>query len=219
MHRQYVLKTLALGSLCSVLLFIFRSFYFQSTEYWYLNWNLFLAWLPLLFAGILVHQLRTKRWLRWQTILTTVLWLGFLPNSFYLVTDFMHLQHTTNASLLFDAVLIFAFSVNGFALGYLSVAMIHKELKKRLQSRDVLIVLSVIFLACSFAIYLGRYLRWNTWDVLINPAGILFDVTDQFINPGAYGQSFLTTALFFVFITSTYAIICRFASLLQFKKR
>jgi uncharacterized membrane protein len=115
--------------------------------------------------------------------------------------------------------MLFSFSLNGFILGYLSVAMIHKELKKRLQSRDVQIVLAAIFLACSFAIYLGRYLRWNTWDVLINPAGILFDVTDQFINPGAYGQSFLTTALFFVFISSTYALICRFASLLQFKKQ
>jgi len=219
MHRQYVLKTLALASLSSVALFIFRAFYFQSTEYWYLLWNLFLAWLPLLFAGILVQQLQSQRWLRWKSMLTTILWLGFLPNSFYLVTDFIHLQHTVNESLLYDSVLIFSFSLNGFILGYLSLAMIHKELKKRLQPRDVMIVLGFIFLACSFAIYLGRYLRWNTWDVLINPAGILFDVTDQFINPAAYGQSFLTTALFFVFITSTYAIICQFASLLQFKKR
>ena len=219
MHRQYVLKTLALASLGSLALFIFRAFYFQSTEYWYLNWNLFLAWLPLLFSWILVQQLASHRWLRWQTILTTILWIGFLPNSFYLVTDFIHLQHTANASLLYDSVMLFSFSLNGFILGYLSVAMIHKELKKRLQSRDVQIVLATIFLACSFAIYLGRYLRWNTWDVLINPAGILFDVTDQFINPGAYGQSFLTTALFFVFISSTYALICRFASLLQFKKQ
>ena len=219
MHRRYVLKTLALSSLGSVALFVFRALYFQSTDYWYLLWNLLLAWLPLLFAGILVQQLRTQRWLRWQSMLTTILWLGFLPNSFYLVTDFIHLQHTANNSLLYDAVLLFSFSLNGFMLGYLSLAMIHKELKKRLQSRDVQIVLGFIFLACSFAIYLGRYLRWNTWDVLINPAGILFDVTDQFINPGAYGQSFLTTALFFVFISSTYAIICRFASLLQFKKQ
>jgi uncharacterized membrane protein len=218
MHRRYVLKTLALSSLISVALFIFRAFYFQSTEYWYLLWNLFLAWLPLLFAGILVQQLHTQRWLRWQTMLTTVLWLGFLPNSFYLVTDFIHLQHTMNASLLYDSVLLFSFSINGFILGYLSLAMIHKELNKRLQARDVHIILGIVFLACSFAIYLGRYLRWNTWDVLINPAGILFDVTDQFINPGAYGQSFLTTMLFFVFIGSTYAIMYRFASLLQFKK-
>jgi uncharacterized membrane protein len=181
-------------------------------------WNLFLAWLPLLFAGILVQQLHTQRWLRWQTMLTTALWLGFLPNSFYLVTDFIHLQHTMNASLLYDSVLLFSFSINGFILGYLSLAMIHKELNKRLQARDVHIILGIVFLACSFAIYLGRYLRWNTWDVLINPAGILFDVTDQFINPGAYGQSFLTTMLFFVFIGSTYAIMYRFASLLQFKK-
>ena len=218
MHRQYVLKTMALASLGSIALFIFRALYFQSNDYWYLNWNLLLAWLPLLFSWILVQQLKSHRWLRWQTILTTILWLGFLPNSFYLVTDFIHLQHTANSSLLYDAVLLFSFSLNGFMLGYVSIAQVHQELKKRLQVRDVRIVLGIVFLACSFAIYLGRYLRWNSWDVLINPAGILFDVTDQFINPGAYGQSFLTTTLFFVFISSLYAIICRFASILQSKK-
>jgi uncharacterized membrane protein len=66
---------------------------------------------------------------------------------------------------------------------------------------------AIILLLCSFAIYLGRYLRWNTWDILVNPAGILFDVSDRFINPAAYPRTFSTTACFFVLLGSAYVFV------------
>jgi len=202
----------------SVLLFIIRAFNQQSIDYWYLNWNLFLAWLPLIFAWQLVIGLKKWPWSGWQNVVLSLLWLGFLPNSFYIITDFIHLQHTLNATLLFDVVLLLSFTLNGLILGYMSVYLVHLQLSKRFQKSYVQAMIATVFLLCSFAIYLGRYLRWNTWDVLINPAGILFDVSDRFINPGAHGQTFTTTALFFVFISTFYITICQFMNALKYSQ-
>lgn len=218
MKQSRLLRVLLLSSIFSMLFFIVRAFNQQDLEYWYLNWNLVLAWLPLLFSVILVGRLRRSGWLTWQNIVLTMLWLGFLPNSFYIMTDFIHLQHTLNATLLYDVVLILSFTLNGLLLGYISTFMIHDELKKRFNANTTNSIVAGIFLACSFAIYLGRYLRWNTWDVIINPAGLLFDVSDRFINPGAHGQTFSTTALFFVFITGTYYIARELVAIMQMKK-
>lgn len=218
MKQTRLLRILLLSSLFTFSIFMVRVLNQQDFEYWYLNWNLFLAWLPLLFSVVLVKRLGSSPWLSWQNIALSLLWLGFLPNSFYLMTDFIHLQHTLNSTLLFDVVLLLSYTLNGLLLGFISVFMIHDELKKRLSSNVSDALIAVIFLACSFAIYLGRYLRWNTWDVLINPAGILFDVSDRFINPGAHGQTFSTTALFFVFITGTYFIASELVSVMQIRQ-
>lgn len=219
MKHARLFRILLLSSLFSVGLFSVRLFSQQNFEYWYLNWNLLLAWIPLLLGILLVDRLKTTRWLSWQNIMLSVLWLGFLPNSFYIITDFIHLQHTLNATLLFDAVLLFSFTLNGLLLGFLSTSMIHRELNKRFDKNIASTMVAGIFLACSFAIYLGRYLRWNTWDVLINPAGLLFDVSDRFINPGAHGETFSTTALFFVFFSVTYLTVQELVSIAKSEKK
>jgi uncharacterized membrane protein len=204
MKQRKLLTVLLLSCLSSVVLFLVRVLSQHSLEYWYLNWNLILAWIPLLFSAVLVNRLKKTGWTTWQNVVLSLLWLGFLPNSFYIITDFIHLQHTSNSTLLFDVVLLFSFTINGLLLGCISTFMVHDELKKRFSSNSANTIIAGVFLACSFAIYLGRFLRWNTWDVLINPAGILFDVSDRFIRPGAHGQTFSTTLLFFVFISVTY---------------
>jgi uncharacterized membrane protein len=218
MKQARLLRILVLSSIFSVLFFLVRVFNQRDLDYWYLNWNLLLAWLPLLFSVVLVRRLRTSAWSSWQNITLSILWLGFLPNSFYIMTDFIHLQHTSNDTLLFDVVLLLSFTLNGLLLGYISTFLIHDELKKRFNKRTVSSIIAGVFLACSFAIYLGRYLRWNTWDVLINPAGLLFDVSDRFINPGAHGQTFTTTVLFFVFITGTYIVARELAAIMRLNK-
>lgn len=218
MKQTRLLRILLLSCSFSVGLFIIRVLNEQNYDYWYLNWNLLLAWLPLLFSVVLINSLRSSSWLSWKNIVLSLLWLGFLPNSFYIITDFIHLRHTSSQTLLFDVVLLFSFTLNGLLLGYISTFMIHDQLNKRLKDSTVHAIIGGVFLACSFAIYLGRFLRWNTWDVLINPAGVLFDVSDRFINPGAHGQTFSTTALFFVFITTTYYIARELVDVMKMKK-
>ena len=199
----------SLGFLCgvSICLLLARVASSESERYVFLIWNLILATVPLLLGWWLVLRLQHQRWMAWQQILLTISWLAFLPNSFYLVTDFIHLRETYEISLLFDVVLLTSFTASGLALGFTSVFMVHRELAKRLSEVRAYTLIGLIFLACSFATYLGRFTRWNTWDLVYRPAGLLFDVSDRVVNPAAHGETYAATLIFFLLITSIYAVI------------
>jgi uncharacterized membrane protein len=214
-----VVYALLLSNSVSLLLLGLRILESETTRYWFLVWNLALGWLPLLFAWWLVHRVRRARWLSWQNALLSVLWLGFLPNSFYLVSDLIHLRVTGEVSLLYDVVLFCSFIFNAYLAGFMSLYLIHRELLRRIQRQNAHTLVAIVLLACSFAIYLGRNLRWNTWDVLINPAGLLFDVSDRVVNPGLHPQAFVTTATFFVLLGSMYVVIWQLVEALRADNR
>ena len=200
---------LLVSSFLSVGLLACRVISGESWRYWFVLWNLFLAWLPLLFAFALTRWLNSNRWLSWKGVALTILWLGFLPNSFYLISDFIHLKDTGEVSILFDAVLFMTFAWNGLLLGFTAVHMVHVELLKRMPKRHVVQLIAITFILCSFAIYLGRYLEWNTWDILVNPAGILFDLSERVVEPTSYPSTFTTTALFAVTLSAMYYSVCK----------
>lgn len=199
--------SLILASLTSLGLLVGGSLRNQSYGYWYMVWNLFLAWLPLLFMVWLLRTLKRKRWSSWQGVALSILWLAFLPNSFYMVTDYIHLQDVPSIDILYDAVMLTSFIMTGLVLGYLSLYLFHLELRQRLPIITSSRLIAFILLLCSFAIYLGRDLRWNSWDIFINPAGILFDVSDRLINPGAHPQMLVTIVSCFVLLSMLYVMI------------
>ncbi len=171
---------------------------------WYLLWNLFLAWIPLVLAYFLVRKVSKGSWGSWPAIGLSLSWLLFLPNSFYIVSDLIHLEDMPRSHVLFDSVMFSMFIITGLVLGYTSLYMVHRQLRRRMDGLRAGLFVSSLLLLCSFAIYLGRDLRWNSWDVLISPAGILFDVSERLIDPLAHPQTFSVTAIFFVFLSSLY---------------
>jgi uncharacterized membrane protein len=179
----------------------------HSTELGYLLWNLGLAWLPLLFALWLERILRVKLWSSWIALVVTIFWLGFLPNSFYVLSDFVHLTEFQRADIVFDTAMFGSFALNGLVLGYLSLFLVHSELRKRLIARQSGSLIVVVLLISSFAIYVGRDLRWNTWDVILSPASLLFDISDRLIDAGARPQLISTTLSFFILLGSLYVVI------------
>lgn len=199
----------------SVFLFVVRWISGDTPRYWFMNWNLFLAWMPLIFACLLYRWLQNNRWLTVKGILMSFLWLGFLPNAFYLVTDFIHLKPTGEASLLYDGVMFMTYAWNGLVLGFISVYIVHKELLKRLSVNKTILVIITIFVLCSFAIYLGRHLTWNTWDIVVNPAGILVDLSDRIIRPKLYPNTFTTTAIFSIVLPVMYYSVYKIAGVMQ----
>lgn len=199
--------TLLLFSLVSIGLLIGGALRDAGPNYSYMVWNLGLAWLPAIFVVWLLRTLKHKRWSSWQGIGLSVLWLGFLPNSFYLVSDFIHLSESPASEILYDAVMFTSFALNGLLLGYISLYLFHNQLRRRVSYRATVGIVGMVLLLCSFAIYLGRDLRWNTWDVFVNPAGILFDLSNRFINPFAYPRMFLVTGMFFVLLTTLYFVM------------
>jgi uncharacterized membrane protein len=201
------MASLGLSLMVSVGLLAARVLASDSTRYVFLLWNIVLATVPLLLGWLLVQRIRELGWLHWQQVALTIIWLAFLPNSFYLVTDFVHLRQTYEASLLFDVVLLTSFMCNGFILGFMSVYMVHRELAKRVSDIQAYCLVGLIFVACSFAAYLGRCTRWNTWVLVLRPAGLLFDVSDRFVNPGAHTDTYVATLVLFLLLASVYGVI------------
>jgi uncharacterized membrane protein len=210
-----IIRPLLVSSMLGVLLYVCRVLAVRNFDYWYLVWNLVLAWIPLLLSYALVRWLRKGRWLSIKGLALTGLWLGFLPNSYYIVTDLIHITPTHEIGVLFDAVMIMVFAWNGLLLGFISLYLVHLQLRKRLQPRLTVMLVGFILVLSSFAVYLGRYLTWNTWDILINPGGILLDVSDRIIKPTAYPATFTTTVLFSVMLIALYYTVYKLVAVIR----
>lgn len=205
---QYVIA-LIIASLVSLGLLGYGALRNHSLASSYLSWNLFLAWVPLVLAARLMYVLRVKAWSSWEALATSFLWIVFLPNSFYLISDFIHLQEVQPANVLYDSVMFTAFVTTGVILGFSSLYLVHWQLRRRLSERGAGLWVCIALLFCSIAIYMGRDLRWNTWDILVNPAGLLFDLSDRIQHPDAYPHMLLVIAAFFVLLASMYNLLWR----------
>lgn len=204
-HRRIV-YALMLTNFTSVLFFVMRLIGAENFRYWFMLWNLTLAWAAPLVAWWLLLRLQKTAWRTWPNILLSLLWLAFLPNSFYMVSDLIHVQQTGEVSIIFDAVLFTSFIFNGFIAGFLGLFLVHRELLKRFSTLRSYALLSVVFILSGFAIYLGRVQRWNSWDVVFSPAGLLFDISDILINPLSHPQAFLVTFSFAILIGVFYVL-------------
>lgn len=178
----------------------------HSMAFRYMTWNLFLAWIPLLLALWLLRTLGRKPWSSWEGLLVTALWLCFLPNSFYMITDYVHIQEVTRVDLLYDVVMFTSFIFTAVTLGFVSLHVVHHELLRRLKARAAHGLVGMLLLLCSFAIYLGHDLRWNSWDILTSPGALLFDVSDRFLHPMGHPEAFSTTLTFFVLLGMLYIL-------------
>lgn len=176
----------------------------DNQRFLFMAWNLFLAWLPLLWAELLRKGLKTRRWLSPANTAYSLLWLAFLPNSFYMVTDFIHVRLSDPKTVLFDAVMFMSFATAGILLGCMSTYLIHRQLARRLAWDMTWLFLTCFFFLASLAIYMGRYLSWNSWDLLVNPFYILLDLSNRLTTPEGLSTTLATTILFFLFITACY---------------
>lgn len=208
-HGQTPVRLLAgalgLLSLTSLLFLAISSARGAGLTDWYLAWNLVLAWVPAVLAYWLTRVLvRDPTWTGWPAIGLSLGWLLFLPNSFYIVSDLIHLEDMPRSEVLFDAVMFSLFVITGLLLGFASLYAVHVRIRERVSALRAAALVSLLLFLCSFAIYLGRTLRWNSWDVLVNPAGILFDVSERVIDPFDHPATYAVTATFFVFLSCLY---------------
>ncbi|PIZ62018.1 hypothetical protein COY17_03165 [Candidatus Saccharibacteria bacterium CG_4_10_14_0_2_um_filter_52_9] len=218
-YRGQFIIALVLSSTASAGLFAYGALRNHSLEFSYLLWNLVLAWLPLLFAVRLLSVLRRKLWSSWEALGASVLWLVFLPNSFYMISDFIHLREVQRVDVLYDAVMFTSFIYTGVTLGFSSLYLIHLQLRRRLSGRAAAGWVAMTLFICSAAIYIGRDLRWNSWDILTNPGGLLFDISDRLQHLASYPQMLVTITTFFVLLATIYSLLWRAARLLSQPRR
>lgn len=182
---------------------VFRTELSGTRHFLFLNWNLFLAFVPWFLTLILnVNQNLQKNPLVVFGLLG--IWLLFFPNASYILTDLFHLSHHSSMPIWFDLVLILSFAWTGLLYGFLSLWNL-EELMKRFLSPKTITALSVFLLfVSSFGVYIGRYLRWNSWDILSHPGRLMQDVGDRFINPADHPRTWGVTIFMGLFLTMLY---------------
>ena len=202
-HKSLVFLSLLFASVVSTGMVVVRIHYSAQGRYVFLVWNLFLAWLPFVFSWLAYRFHRKKLWLT----LFGCLWLLFLPNSPYLVTDLIHIRPLGNVPLWYDAIMIFSFALTGLFLGFLSLYLMQALVVRRFgESLSWLFVLSALALS-SFGVYIGRFLRWNSWDLFIQPITLLRDITHSLLNPGLLPKMVVVSLLLTAVFTFTYVIL------------
>lgn len=166
----------------SCMLLVGRAVFTGLVTYGFLLWNLFLAIVPYL----ITLWISTKRILygnKTKLFLAILVWLLFVPNSFYIITDLFHLDRFDSAPKWFDLLLIFSFAWNGLLLGLLSVRMVEKVVERVWGKGFSLILLFAVMWLNAFGIYLGRYLRFNSWDVFTQPHSLFSEMTSLLLHP------------------------------------
>jgi uncharacterized membrane protein len=175
-------RWLVLSCFFSVGLTSFRVFYTKQWLFVWLLWNLFLAVIPYLLTRTAIRQ---ARWIENNSrfaLLFTV-WLLFIPNSFYIITDLFHLKMRSGVPLWFDLALIFSFAWNGILLGVSSIRQMEKMVQCKWQRLKEWQFVYPMMLFNALGIYIGRYLRYNSWDVVTNPFQLTNDVIYLFVHP------------------------------------
>lgn len=174
-------QVVILSNLFSLALITVRILYTGNLLFAFLVWNLFLAFIP--YAISVKMKTTAQERSKWKFFVSVFAWLIFLPNAFYIITDLFHLNENEIVPLWYDLALILSFAWSGLLLGILSLRQMEKQFESYFNKKfDLLFILPVMFLN-GLGVYIGRYLRFNSWDVIANPLQLSNDMIYLFIHP------------------------------------
>lgn len=177
-----------------------------SLTYIFLLWNLFLAFVPYA-VGYWVSR---NTWIIKNKLkLATVLgiWLLFIPNSFYILTDLFHLDHIASAPKWLDLLLLLSFACNGLLFGIISLRKIEIILERIRGKRVSLFIVFLVMWLNAFGIYIGRYLRYNSWDIIVQPFSLFSEMIEVFLYPFDKKMEWAMISCYAVFMTLLYITI------------
>lgn len=164
--RTYLNNPLILAVLGNIAMVYTRIIYTGDLYYGFLLWNLFLAVMPLLISNI-IFRFDLRIGLRFYLLIG--LWLLFLPNAPYIVTDLVHLVYRPPVPFWYDMLLVLLSALNGLVFGFISLSQIEDILRKKQRAKYIELFRISMMVAMSYGVYLGRYLRFNSWDAFVDP--------------------------------------------------
>jgi len=190
---EITLLLAGMSAFCFALTLI-RYWFTHYTTYLFLNWNLFLAFVPWIISTLMMLN-RNEKFSRVMLLPLVFSWLAFFPNAPYILTDLFHLRSRPPVPLWFDLVVILSFAWTGLSFGLASLFDIEKLLSRFFNKYVLGILMVVLLFAGSFGVYVGRYLRWNSWDIVTEPVPLLYDIGDRFKDPMDHPQTWGVTVL------------------------
>ncbi len=202
-HTLLLLAALLFTSSLAVVMWFVRFVYTESFGFFFLLWNLFLAWLPVLFA-LLARRRGASKVGRW-------LWGGlsllFFPNAPYLLTDLLHLGRLGMVPLWYDLIMLLTFALAGLFLGLASLYWLHDLVTRSWNWLAGWLFVLVVLGLSSFGVYIGRFLRWNSWDVFVNPTVLLRDLAGHLLVRSQFLETAVVTLLLTAVFIGAYFIV------------
>lgn len=215
-HRYKIgVFLLLLGaSLLDVTLVFVRMVYTDRRQYFSLIWNLFLAWIPF----ILAYLAYVFSWRRWMVYLIVpaflFLWLIFFPNAPYILTDLQHLQDAPPlVAVWYDVIMLVWFSWTGMLLGVVSLYLMHEIVIRHFGRWLGWLFVLLVSASTGLGIYLGRFIRLNSWDLFQAPQEVVEAIWGWLLDPSLRSAGFVGLyTLFFLFV---YLTLYAFGHILQ----
>ena len=197
---QSKFKTLSLVTLVlsfSVFLLMMRIKLNKSYFYLFLIWNVFLAIIPYAITMYLntkpnLNKLKLGFWF--------LVWLAFLPNAPYIITDLLHLRVANDTLVWLDILVVLSFALSGLFLFYLSLIDMQHIMAKRFKRMPIKNLTIELLFLCGFGVYLGRFLRYNSWEIISNPQYLISDIFNIIIAPYQHYEAWLFTFGFGAFL-------------------
>jgi len=188
--------------------FLLARIYFTRNLYFvFLVKNLFLAWIPywLSLAAVRLAESRSR-----QHVLIAgvwLAWLAMLPNAPYIVTDFVHIWRAPRFVWWYDVGMILMFALNGCFLGIVSLRIMHDLVRPKLGAAGGWLFVLCATTLSGYGIYIGRFHRWNSWDLLTHPHRILAQAFERVVNPLSHPRTVGVTLMFGAMMLVMYLMV------------
>lgn len=213
---------LCLATAASVGLVTARVIWTGNLRYTFLVWNLFLAWLPLILALAACgayHRLPQPRPLRRNGAFLGLAgaWLLFFPNAPYILTDLIHLTARFSRHFWVDLVLILLCAFTGLVLGFVSLYLMQSVVARALGRVASWLFIAAVAALSGFGVYLGRFLRFNSWDVIVKPKALWQGIGNWAADPLAHSTSYAFPLLFAIFLFVAYVLLYALTHLQQWQ--
>lgn len=206
-----MIAVLAAASALSVAALLVEIHQTGNSFYRFLVWNLFLAWVPV--AAALTCRAFAGR-LSVFAVGAGVIWLLFFPNAPYMLTDYIHIRAAHAPSpLWWDALMLSSFVWTALMLGFFSLYLMQGVWSARIGRFGSWLLAALALGIASFGVYLGRFVRLNSWDALLHPRGVAHIIADQLENPLHQPRLIGVLGLLTGFLLIAYAAVRSFAGL------
>ena len=192
---------------CLALVFARMAWTGNVNRYGFLIWNLFLAWLPLVFALLADDEHRGEPRTNWRFRSLAVAWLLFFPNAPYICTDLFHLTSRFSGHFWVELVIILSCAFTGLVLGFVSLYLMHGIVMRAFGRAVSWLFVAAIAALSGFGIYLGRFLRFNSWDVLFKPVALFHGIGRWAATPLSDPGSLALPVLFATFLFISYLML------------
>ncbi len=177
----------------------------QSLDGANLVWNLFLAWVPFVLALVLYDGAR-RRAAAGTLAALGIAWLLFLPNAPYIVTDVKWLGEYAGGTLWYDAALIGTAATIGLVLGFVSLYLVQAVVTRRFGHLAGWTLAWAALALSGVGVYLGRFQRWNSWEVVTEPTTTLGQLAGAALDPLAHTRPLALSIGFAVTWCAGYAL-------------